>query len=1010
MIFQRKYLDLIFTVIVVTEIFIPAIAKAQIIPDATLGTESSIVAPPSRENRTPNPPENREQLLIKGGAVRDSNLFHSFSEFNINNGQQVNFANPEGIANILTRVTGNNASNIFGALGIDGDANLFLINPNGIVFGENANINLNGAFFASTAEQIDFADGNSFSAVNPTAPLLTIDIPLGVQLGNNPAPIEADKATINGGDITLLGGDISLKQTNITASGGTVRLDSLATAGTVNFDRELPVDLARGDIRISDRSNIDVMDAGGGNVIVNSRNLTLTGDSHLKTGIKKGLGASNTVAGNIYLNATNDIYFRESSSVTNTLEENSLGNGGNIEISTRNLTIEDSEDIFSGSKIEVSTLSSGNTGNIKINASEELKLLNHAPLAPFALLPGDAPSNAPQREKGGIFSSLQGNSSGNGGMIEIDTQNITIDGNIRIFSHVQDNSTGKGGAIAIDTERLFQADSGSISAHTSSLGDGGTINITATEGIELIGIKPETLKTFVTANPEPGARPQVTSVGAVVTMGETQGNGGQIDIQTKDLVIRDGAIITVNTFSAGNGGNINIQASDRVIVSGQGAANFPSGIGTAAGFNSSGNGGSLSIDTGSLFIEGGAGINARTIATGDGGAIFIRASSIELAEGELGKINSINAQVEKDASGRGGNIYLETDNLTILDGSQISAATLGTGAGGNVELNVSESLRIEGSIPIEKVEFPLRGAIIDPVRNIIPSGVFASSPGLGNADAIAIETDNLSLARGAQISVSSQKQGAAGDLSIKADNIINLDRSILSAETVEGDRANIILNTSNLQLSDRSLITTNAKETATGGNIAIDTDILLAVDNSDITANAEDNFGGRVFIEAQGIFGTAIRNKPTPQSDITASSRLGAEFSGVVEIDLSNADPAKGIIKLPDNVIDASQQITSSCNFDSENTFVVTGRGGIAPSPQEFLRGQNILQDWRVSSMDNTRGTADNERFSTNKKPSSIQEAEKWIVNPQGKIELVASGSKDSGDLWSQTVKCGSTS
>ena len=131
--------------------------------------------------------------------------------------------------------------------------------------------------------------------------------------------------------------------------------------------------------------------------------------------------------------------------------------------------------------------------------------------------------------------------------------------------------------------------------------------------------------------------------------------------------------------------------------------------------------------------------------------------------------------------------------------------------------------------------------------------------------------------------------------------------------------------------------------------------------------------------------GTQFQSNLTAQSDITATSQLGAEFSGIVEIDLSNADPAKGIIKLPDNVIDASQQITSSCNFDSENTFVVTGRGGIARSPQEFLRGQNILQDWRVSSMDNTRETADSEQFSIGKKPSSIQEAEKWIVNPQGK-------------------------
>ena len=89
-------------------------ANAQLIPDNTLGIESSIVTPQT------------VQTLIEGGATRGSNLFHSFSEFNINTGQQVYFNNPTGITDIITRVTGNNSSNIFGKLGVLGTANLFL--------------------------------------------------------------------------------------------------------------------------------------------------------------------------------------------------------------------------------------------------------------------------------------------------------------------------------------------------------------------------------------------------------------------------------------------------------------------------------------------------------------------------------------------------------------------------------------------------------------------------------------------------------------------------------------------------------------------------------------------------------------------------------------------------------------------------------------------------------------------------------------------------------------------
>lgn len=102
---------------------------AQIIPDATLGNQNS------RVTTGVNIKEHGADL-IEGGAQRGSSLFHSFAEFNVNNGQQVYFANPTGVANIFSRVTGGNASNILGTLGVNGAANLFLLNPNGIIFGQ----------------------------------------------------------------------------------------------------------------------------------------------------------------------------------------------------------------------------------------------------------------------------------------------------------------------------------------------------------------------------------------------------------------------------------------------------------------------------------------------------------------------------------------------------------------------------------------------------------------------------------------------------------------------------------------------------------------------------------------------------------------------------------------------------------------------------------------------------------------------------------------------------------
>lgn len=127
--------------------------EAQIIPDNTLGAESSTI------NSV-----DELRFIIEGGATRGANLFHSFSEFNIGEGLSVNFANPEGATNIFSRITGSNISKIFGTLGVEGAANLFLLNPNGIIFGENARIDVGGSFIATTAKSISFADGQTFSA------------------------------------------------------------------------------------------------------------------------------------------------------------------------------------------------------------------------------------------------------------------------------------------------------------------------------------------------------------------------------------------------------------------------------------------------------------------------------------------------------------------------------------------------------------------------------------------------------------------------------------------------------------------------------------------------------------------------------------------------------------------------------------------------------------------------------------------------------------------------------
>ena len=225
--------------------------RAQLLPDNSLAGESSIVTP----NITI---EDRSIDLIKGGAVRENNLFHSFTEFNVPPDRDVYFSSPNDIDNILTRVTGNNISQIFGTLGVNGTANLFLLNPNGIVFGENAALDINGSFLATTADSYIFDNGFAYGATNPEIPpLLTINIPVGLQFNPQPQaieilgkgheielpelgePFEIEPNSFRGLEVLprntlgLIGGAITLEGGNLKAPGGRVELGSIAQSSQI---------------------------------------------------------------------------------------------------------------------------------------------------------------------------------------------------------------------------------------------------------------------------------------------------------------------------------------------------------------------------------------------------------------------------------------------------------------------------------------------------------------------------------------------------------------------------------------------------------------------------------------------------------------------------------------------------------------------------------------------------------------------------------------------------------
>jgi len=259
-----------------------------IVPDATLpGGNNSLVAP------------NGSRVDITGGHAAGTNLFHSFSDFQVGSGDTANFFG-QGASNILSRVTGSNPSNLFGTVGVDtqlpeasrSNANLFFLNPNGVVFGPNSSLDLKGSFHVSTADTIRLGTdpgAGLFNASDPTSDLLTSAPPSAFGfLGGNFGTIAMNQSElvvspnqsliVVGGDISITGDGTNLGSATVQAPGGIIGLVSVASEGEVPISPEA-VDLnafaALGTIEITQGALIDTSGNAGGTVVIRGGQLVL---------------------------------------------------------------------------------------------------------------------------------------------------------------------------------------------------------------------------------------------------------------------------------------------------------------------------------------------------------------------------------------------------------------------------------------------------------------------------------------------------------------------------------------------------------------------------------------------------------------------------------------------------------------------------------------------------------------------------------------------------------------
>ncbi|MGK7893592.1 MAG: filamentous hemagglutinin N-terminal domain-containing protein [Xenococcus sp. (in: cyanobacteria)] len=621
--------------------------------------------------------EDNLNFTITEGDRAGNNLFHSFQEFSVPTNGSVVFDNSVTVENIINRVTGDFSSNIDGLIEANGIANVFLINPNGIIFGENAVLNIGGSFLATTAESLLFNDGIEFSTRNNNSkPLLTINVPLGVRFGNNPGtitnrsqfsipnpnPLVGDKVGLSvrpEKTLALIGGDINIDGGIITASQGKIELGSVADNNIVNFD--ISTDSWNFDYgKVSQFKNI-VLDnlalvngsgEGGGAIHLQGKEIRVLNGSGI---ISDTLGAID--GKDITINASELVEIRGSDPTlqnidplvpgiivplpsklsTNTFAQ---GNGGTINIITSDLFV------FDGAKIELQTIGNpaateinffGNGGNLTINASGSILLKGARPIiriepnARDFIAPGLSLERATEINQASIISTAS-LSNASGGDIKIFTNSLNIrDGNV-------------------------------ISASPLSEGNGGNITITATDSIAVIGTSPRSGSTN-------------SAIASSTVFGD--GNSGNIEITTNNLLLKNGGAISTNTGTDGNAGKIFINASEIEINGISPNGEFPSGLGSET-FNV-GNAGDLVIKTQKLLITNQGIISVEGSGSGVPGSLVINAKSIELNnEGTItAETNSAQGIVDITVA----------ENIVLRNGSQISAEAKENANGGNVMIS-----------------------------------------------------------------------------------------------------------------------------------------------------------------------------------------------------------------------------------------------------------------------------------------------------------------------------------
>ncbi|MFL9456160.1 MULTISPECIES: two-partner secretion domain-containing protein [Nostocales] len=930
------------------------LAQSYIVPDNTLGNESSQIIFNFRYGELPSE-------IITGGATRGINLFHSFQEFNVRAGRGAYFYVPNpNIQNIFARVSGNNPSEVLGVLGTSAasEPNLYLINPNGIFFGKNAQLDVTGSFVATTANAIQFPGGAEFSrnsavtpqnkllSVNPTAFLFNqianqrtnsiehrgyLEVPENknlILLGGNIAPTQQSTGNILTDGGTLLGGRVEIGGLNAP---GTIGLTVDGNKLALSF----PQDTKKPDISLQNGSVIyGFGDRDTRDIVVNANNFNLINFSGLITLTNPEQLSSETQTGNIYINAIGSVNIVKDSTIRNFAF--TLTNAPSINITAQSLNIQ-------GSKIDIASNPS-NPGSINLLIKDTISLFGKDI---------DGKSSV-------IYSYLGDLVQNNSGLI-----NIIKSSNINI-----------------QATNLFLADGASILAGSVDRGNvGGDITIKAFNAVTLqdkariatfnnidyptgnISIISNSLalnnnSLIFTENLDTGNAGDINIVSQnvnidksrIISGSESSGkvaNAGNINIDTAKIILTNSGFVRTESNNLNPGvstkrrGNINVKASELIKIDAQDPmALADQGTGFITRIGSSRSSGDITLSTKNLIVRDGGTINTgfSNNLGGNTGNIKIDASeSIQLysSGNYLSTISStlINNDDTSFVS-KNGNLNINTNRL-YLQGGQILSANLGQGNAGNILIFTNDSVFIK------------KGDIV------------SGKIGIGNGGNISIFSNDAVTVENGSISSSTAGQGNAGNLDIQTRKLNVSNQGVISSEVIKfpellmGGKGKA--GTIRIDAADAVIVSGSDTDTGRAATISTATRVGATGQGGDIIINT-----GLFRLENGGLVRADTENSSNG-GNMTINARLFEAFTGGIVSSLTTGSGKAGNI-----TINTANDITIS-GINSKTGFVAGLLTGTTPNSsgnggEIFLTANNLnlTEEAQISARSQGLGDAGN--------------------------------------------------